>query len=492
MKAKYIYLMMAGAFLLASCNNEDTPLQAGTEPDAPAMNLPEGTFVVDYTASTDGAASRSASDMISSLDYLLYESTDGLTYTLAKRVEIPDIDKDKTAWPLTRANMTWAQREALKDTLNTSNSYKAVFVANAKHDLWGEDVLIGVGDNANFNDARLNLPTTNPFNESNMYFMDVVEINENRNQPDKGSLDKQILLERVINKIEVKLDEDVNADDYVTNQINEYYNQMIDGKVAESIMKYMGKIADNQLKLGLSWGTYHYALDDLKKYLKLDETKTLLITYLKSDEYKITDDSFFSSFNNSVNEDWADCCFWQDGKEVKIAYLSYPNKLTFERKTEASNNVGDPIFYKVNSNAFSYYVFGNNIDNEGDVNKVDKFQFIDTDVSLEGNDFPISEGEKGGNLRFEIKCNPIGKKVEGTNNSYSISINLVEILKLEEVTEDNNWNFLTGDFTGFMNALNNNSSFDNENESMENMTIEFDYPQPIISPTWEGPNKLTN
>ena len=92
MKAKYIYLMMAGAFLLASCNNEDTPLQAGQDSDAPAMNLPEGTFVVDYTASTDGAASRSANGMISSLDYLLYESTDGSTYRLTKRVEIPDID----------------------------------------------------------------------------------------------------------------------------------------------------------------------------------------------------------------------------------------------------------------------------------------------------------------------------------------------------------------------------------------------------------------
>ena len=93
MKAKSIYTVMLGVFLLASCNNEDTPLQAGQDSDAPAMNLPEGTFVVDYTASTDGAASRSASDMISSLDYLLYESTDGSTYTLAKRVEIPGISR---------------------------------------------------------------------------------------------------------------------------------------------------------------------------------------------------------------------------------------------------------------------------------------------------------------------------------------------------------------------------------------------------------------
>ena len=145
MKAKSIYTVMLGVFLLASCNNEDTPLQAGQDSDAPAMNLPEGTFVVDYTASTDGAASRSASDMISSLDYLLYESTDGSTYTLAKRVEIPDISTD-TAWPLRRETMTWAQREALKDTLNTSNSYKAVFVANADAEkVWdGEIVLTNV------------------------------------------------------------------------------------------------------------------------------------------------------------------------------------------------------------------------------------------------------------------------------------------------------------------------------------------------------------
>ena len=199
MKAKSIYTVMLGVFLLASCNNEDTPLQAGQDSDAPAMNLPEGTFVVDYTASTDGAASRSASDMISSLDYLLYESTDGSTYTLAKRVEIPDISTD-TAWPLRRETMTWAQREALKDTLNTSNSYKAVFVANADAEkVWdGEIVLTNVDLESDFTEARLNLPTQKSFDASNMYFMDVVEINENRNQADKSSLNKQILLERVI------------------------------------------------------------------------------------------------------------------------------------------------------------------------------------------------------------------------------------------------------------------------------------------------------
>lgn len=63
---------------------------------------------------------------INSLTYLLY-SEEG---TLEKRREIPGLDTDGESWPLRRENMSWEQREALKDTLSQGETYHAVFVAN--------------------------------------------------------------------------------------------------------------------------------------------------------------------------------------------------------------------------------------------------------------------------------------------------------------------------------------------------------------------------
>ena len=490
MKAKSIYTMMLGVFLLASCNNEDTPLQAGTEPDAPAMNLPEGTFVVDYTASTDGAASRSANGMISSLDYLLYESTDGSTYTLVKNVEIPGISAS-TVWPLTRTNMTWAQREALKDTLKTSKSYKAVFVANAKYDLWGENVLTGVGDDANFNDARLNLPTTKPFDESNMYFMDVVEVKA----PTDGNnyVNQMVLLERVINKIEVKLDEEIATDEEeVKLLVEELYDKLTtsDGVLYNYVKDCMDAIAD-----GMSIGANAYYTENL--YIVQDDIKAkTFVNNIFSNEETNSFIDYHTAFVSDITELYLSQVNWGAANKVRIKYQNNAraNAIDFNEQTIPSNEEDDYLYDLTNNYSFVYYTFGNNVAGESNtLNLIDEFEFLNVQnneethiLSISGVDFPIGE-KAGSNLYAIFKCNPYGKvdTSKKKENQYSLSDFKLRLMLdwTEEHLKAGDWQTAFS-LSNFEEYLNNNSSY-KDNGTLESMTITFDDPLITLLPTWK-------
>lgn len=107
---KKVVGLLAGLCLCAGCENEI--------PEPTASVVSAGKFVVDYTAAA-GAATRVIHEnqpkgvRINSLTYLLY-SEEG---TLEKRQGNPGLDTDGESWPLRRENMSWEQREALKDTL---------------------------------------------------------------------------------------------------------------------------------------------------------------------------------------------------------------------------------------------------------------------------------------------------------------------------------------------------------------------------------------
>ena len=130
MKIHYIGALLLCIGWMTSCEDERF--------DTGKTAMPDGQFIVDYTADT-GTSTRALSEdvpagkRINSLTYLLY-SEEG---TLLKRREVPGLDKDTEKWPLTRDNMTWEQREALKDTLETNTTYHAVFIANIDStELW--------------------------------------------------------------------------------------------------------------------------------------------------------------------------------------------------------------------------------------------------------------------------------------------------------------------------------------------------------------------
>lgn len=203
------YISAAGLLLaVCACGKENLNTTVDSGSDGAATALPEGTFVVDYSVS-DGETSRTfegglnANRRISSLLYLLYDSEG----QLVKEREIPDIDHE-TTWPLTRDKMTWEQREALKDTLNSGSTYTAVFLANVKKDLFGKTQTEELLQNKdNLTDAILYLPQT-PFKDSNMYYLwkDVLKYtkpenvsNDSRDNP----LSKKIILRRLVSRIDM-------------------------------------------------------------------------------------------------------------------------------------------------------------------------------------------------------------------------------------------------------------------------------------------------
>ena len=165
---KKVVGLLAGLCLCAGCENEI--------PEPTASVVSAGKFVVDYTAEA-GAATRVIHEnqpkgvRINSLTYLLY-SEEG---TLEKRREIPGLDTDGESWPLRRENMSWEQREALKDTLSQGETYHAVFVANIDSAVCGWTGADGqpwspLRETGTYETVYLQMPFQ-PFNDRNMFYV---------------------------------------------------------------------------------------------------------------------------------------------------------------------------------------------------------------------------------------------------------------------------------------------------------------------------------
>ena len=173
MKIYYIGALLLCIGWMTSCEDERF--------DTGKTAMPDGQFIVDYTADA-GTSTRALSESvpagkrINSLTYLLY-SEEG---TLLKRREVPGLDKDTEEWPLTRENMTWEQREALKDTLETNTTYHAVFIANIDStELWKDattDKLSPLKCAGNYNDAYIELPDR-AFTDRDMFYYFSKDIN---------------------------------------------------------------------------------------------------------------------------------------------------------------------------------------------------------------------------------------------------------------------------------------------------------------------------
>lgn len=150
--------------------------------------LGEGTYVIDYVPeeSRTKAVSQDplpAKKRIKSLTYLLYDEAGNFV----KRRDIPDMaNMSENAWPMKRETMTWAQREALKDTLQQGNTYYAVFVANAKKAQFNEEEVLHLTEQQSgeevyvtLDEVYLSLPTTTAFGDDNMFYLAVQYIEPN-------------------------------------------------------------------------------------------------------------------------------------------------------------------------------------------------------------------------------------------------------------------------------------------------------------------------
>ncbi len=202
-----LWIAFAGLSLCTGCSEDTLPDKT---------NPTRGEVIVDYTVGELQTRSVShealaANERIKSLTYLLYDN-EGL---FVKKREIPDISSMAAGdWPMKRSTMTWAQREALKDTLEQGRSYTAVFIANADKSLFdGEEVLHiaeteeGEETAVALDEVYLSLPTTTAFNDYNMFYLCVKQISSDGYDRDTHC-NCPVTLQRIVSRT------DFFSDDY--------------------------------------------------------------------------------------------------------------------------------------------------------------------------------------------------------------------------------------------------------------------------------------
>lgn len=273
MKKQYMLFMPAAFCLtLLACTDENLTGNGMTNPDEQPTDE-TGKVVVDYTLDADEPASRaggsetdspetSSSSPIRSLTYLLYEKTgtdevDNAVYTLVKRREIRDITEE-TQWPMTRENMTWNQREDLKDTLDRSSEYKVVFVANAAASLHdGEEVLINASLDVetpegekpqepllSFTDAYLKMPQE-AFTDDNLFYVTTADFKSSK---DADYVNQSLNLERVVARTELSCIANVPGSKAVEARLETYFYPRIKGDgVSPAEGTIMKQISDNYI-----------------------------------------------------------------------------------------------------------------------------------------------------------------------------------------------------------------------------------------------------
>lgn len=197
-KDTFLYMLVA-LWAFCSCEPEAIDNGQGTRPAGE-------TYVIDYTFDGTKTSTRSihqnlpANQRISSLTYLLYEGN-----TLVKRREIPDIDTD-TQWPLRRETMTWAQREALKDTLEQDMDYNVVFAANIDSTKvgWkaedGTTLWCPLREAESFDKAYLQLPFR-PFTDADMFYLFTASVSSmDQNADREHPYNCPVLLQRIVTR----------------------------------------------------------------------------------------------------------------------------------------------------------------------------------------------------------------------------------------------------------------------------------------------------
>lgn len=190
--------LLASLCLCAGCDDE--------LPRAAQSAVSTGQFVVDYTAEA-GAATRAIQEnqpkgvRINSLTYLLYNSEGHLE----KRREIPGLEGDAERWPLQRDNMSWEQREALKDTLFQDATYHVVFVANIDSAIcqWRDEegaLWSPLRETEAYSTVHLQMPYQ-PFTDRNMFYVFTKDVHSTDQDADRENpYSCPVVLRRVVTR----------------------------------------------------------------------------------------------------------------------------------------------------------------------------------------------------------------------------------------------------------------------------------------------------
>ena len=373
MKKQYMLFMPAAFCLtLLACTDENLTGNGMTNPEEQPTGE-TGKVVVDYTLDADEPASRadgsendspetSSSSPIRSLTYLLYEKTgtdevDNAVYTLVKRREIRDITEE-TQWPMTRENMTWNQREDLKDTLDRASVYKVVFVANAAASLHNEeqvlfnaslDVETPEGEEPqepllSFTDAYLKMPQE-AFTDDNLFYVTTANF-----QYSEGAdyVNQSLKLKRVVARTELSCIANVPGDKAVKARLETYFYPQIKGDEVSpaegTIMKQINSALEPLLKES-EYGVYgQYIIQPGSDITCGEKFRELVKGANVPIEKKLHDAIFYKLIElyNTVSSQYS----WKDASEVKITFSSCTDKVGLDRTYRQAEGT-DPITWTV-------------------------------------------------------------------------------------------------------------------------------------------------
>lgn len=447
------YIGAAGLLLaVCACGKENLNTTADGDNGGAATALPEGTFVVDYSVS-DGETSRAfeggldANQRISSLLYLLYDSEG----QLVKEREIPDIN-DKTTWPLTRDKMTWEQREALKDTLNVEMTYTAVFLANVKKELFGEEQTTELLQNKeNLTEAVLYLPQT-PFTDSNMYYLwkEKLEYTQPEGASDDSRdnpLSKKIILRRLVSRIDMERVE--IKDDAVKTGMGENFDQLL----VDGLNSALEKKVNSMKQDGNT--TLNNNCDKLLTLLKAKVGTKDGENTIAGNNYAAYINELIDNFNNKVENYGSLVSPWTTFTTSEFSLESMHNRMSINDLTssyDSSITLPTSYLYPVTDGIATWIGFAS-----GNLNEI-VLSGDGASLTLTFESQPITLGN---NEKVSYTCNPIGnifydKKYEGED--YPVNVNMSTYF-----TEYSSWDEL----------LNNESfSFDNSSQDAFKKAIE--------------------
>ena len=541
MKHTYTSLCTAALLMLAACTNdpaEDLLSSNDTRPDA----LPEGTFVVDYLPSADLPATRGLGDdeVILSLDYLLYASKDDQEYTLQKHTSISDINA-KTRWPLTRDNMTWQQRQELKDTLTTGSKYKVVFVANAdKEKVWNDKTdfqpMTGVDNDADFDDARLLLPPNGDFQQQEdgkytFYYMWTGEIDPTTNGYNKNTpAQMDVVLQRMVNKVEIRLEEQVvnglkesaSVEDYVKGKLDEYYkvNYVIStegtmsGALYNVVDGYLNGIAQN--KIGIDEKPGALATNEQKsKYtfqelLKNSDSKTKVVNSISGISSICTTGGtaccVWHQFVHECKDYFITRCDWSNLTSVSVNYTqqTFPYAIDFNMDTKADAPQGQS--YTITApkettesnydNRYVFYTFSNKggVENINNVSSI-IFYKDDTEAFTVTSSITPGNSPTEGNNHYFLTYQPITGRAISESQTFTFQreqYNMQNVIGWKWTDSMWDWGALNAgwqpnDMTGWVNGLFNNGDESNES-SFQEFTLQLNIPKIEIATPWSTEN----
>ena len=396
-------------------------------------------FVVEYdvqnvlTASSRAGATDSR---VQSLTYLLYQQMDETDFYLVRKREVPDIVG--AVWPLSRENgMTWAQREALKDTLVVGEKYKAVFVANAAGDGLLKNVNVmpeneDLSVTSKYAETRLVLPET--VDETNMFYGSVKDIDGTAASHDTPT-HCGVILQRAVTRTDITCGEQPEVQTLVNN---------------EDVWVYI----ENQYKDAVS-NLEHLVPEALVGFNQVKAFSLGEKTVEETLKERMTSD--FSS-----NPLWS--CF--DATSTKATYQTdtYANEMSWDRVSSNSLPVVAKTAAKTTEGIFSFYSFGANAANDTQ-NVITQVQMGTT---LLGTNLITNQGI---NEHYLITCNPFAVFNEATTDTKGLELTFNIWDMFVEVKTDDIKNII-------------NTALLTTGQTVESFVITLNYPDMSKQTTW--------